>query len=165
MPELGTLNRKKIVALGGVASLARNCGTLKGKRLVWGCRAPIRGRALYRRLGRHPAPQIPLRAPDESGLNHVVEIDAHVAQAALEPPDMPSDVAANGRSGVSEPIALGDQHLQHLAAAHQEGIEGLGRIIGERPRLGLHTFGEEGEDGVGDGVGLGELARSGRPKG
>ena len=42
LPELGTLNRKQIAALVGVAPLARDSGTLKGKRLVWGGRAPVR---------------------------------------------------------------------------------------------------------------------------
>lgn len=46
LPELGTLNRKKIAALVGVAPLARDSGTLKGKRLVWGGRAHVRA-ALY----------------------------------------------------------------------------------------------------------------------
>jgi hypothetical protein len=35
---------------------------------------------------------------------------------------------------VLEAIALGDQHLQHLAPTGQERVEGLGRIIGQRPR-------------------------------
>jgi transposase len=42
LPELGTLNRKQIAALVGVAPLARDSGTLKGKRLVYGGRAPVR---------------------------------------------------------------------------------------------------------------------------
>lgn len=42
LPELGTLNRKQIAALVGVAPLARDSGTLRGKRLVWGGRAPVR---------------------------------------------------------------------------------------------------------------------------
>lgn len=46
LPELGTLNRKQIAALVGVAPLARDSGTLKGKRLVYGGRAPVRA-ALY----------------------------------------------------------------------------------------------------------------------
>lgn len=46
LPELGTLNRKQVAALVGVAPLARDSGTLKGKRLVWGGRAPVRA-ALY----------------------------------------------------------------------------------------------------------------------
>ena len=66
LPELGRLNRKQIAALVGVAPLARDSGTLRGKRVVWGGRAPVRAvlymgalvatrrnpalRAFYRRL-------------------------------------------------------------------------------------------------------------------
>ena len=42
LPELGRLNRKQIAALVGVAPLARDSGTLRGKRTVWGGRAPVR---------------------------------------------------------------------------------------------------------------------------
>jgi transposase len=42
LPELGTLPRKQIAALVGVAPLARDSGVRKGKRLVWGGRAPVR---------------------------------------------------------------------------------------------------------------------------
>jgi transposase len=42
LPELGQLNRKQIAALVGVAPLARDSGTLRGKRVVWGGRAPVR---------------------------------------------------------------------------------------------------------------------------
>jgi transposase len=46
LPELGHLNRKEIAALVGVAPHARDSGTLRGKRMVWGGRAPVRA-ALY----------------------------------------------------------------------------------------------------------------------
>lgn len=46
LPELGTLNRKQIAALVGVAPINRDSGTLRGKRSVWGGRAPMRA-ALY----------------------------------------------------------------------------------------------------------------------
>ena len=42
LPELGTLNRKKIAALVGVAPLNRDSGTMKGTRTCWGGRASIR---------------------------------------------------------------------------------------------------------------------------
>lgn len=42
LPELGALDRKKIAALVGVAPLARDSGTMRGKRRVWGGRAPVR---------------------------------------------------------------------------------------------------------------------------
>ena len=42
LPELGTLNRREIAALVGVASLNRDSGTMRGKRTVWGGRAQVR---------------------------------------------------------------------------------------------------------------------------
>lgn len=42
LPELGTLDRKAIAALVGVAPLNRDSGTLRGKRRVWGGRAYVR---------------------------------------------------------------------------------------------------------------------------
>ena len=46
LPELGTLDRKKIAALVGVAPFNRDSGTLRGKRTIWGGRANVRA-ALY----------------------------------------------------------------------------------------------------------------------
>lgn len=46
VPELGTLNRKQISALVGVAPLACDSGTRRGKRAVWGGRGQVRA-ALY----------------------------------------------------------------------------------------------------------------------
>lgn len=46
LPELGRLSHKEIAALVGVAPLNRDSGTLRGKRLVYGGRAPVRT-ALY----------------------------------------------------------------------------------------------------------------------
>ena len=66
LPELGTLDRRQIAALVGVAPFNRDSGTLRGKRTVWGGRARVRAtfymgalvasrynpviRAFYRRL-------------------------------------------------------------------------------------------------------------------
>ena len=41
-PELGTLNRREIAALIGVAPLANDSGTHRGKRYIWGGRAEVR---------------------------------------------------------------------------------------------------------------------------
>jgi transposase len=46
LPELGTLSHKQIATLAGVAPLARDSGTRRGKRMVWGGRAGVRT-ALY----------------------------------------------------------------------------------------------------------------------
>lgn len=41
-PVLGTLNRREIAALVGIAPFNRDSGTLRGKRTVWGGRAQVR---------------------------------------------------------------------------------------------------------------------------
>ncbi len=41
-PELGTLNRREIAALTGVAPLANDSGKHRGKRIIWGGRAEVR---------------------------------------------------------------------------------------------------------------------------
>jgi transposase len=42
LPELGRLNRRQIAALVGVAPLNRDSGHWRGRRQVWGGRAPVR---------------------------------------------------------------------------------------------------------------------------
>jgi len=42
LPELGHLSRHEIAALVGVAPMNRDSGTARGKRMVWGGRAPVR---------------------------------------------------------------------------------------------------------------------------
>jgi transposase len=42
LPELGTLDRKKIAALVGVAPFNRDSGRWKGKRVIWGGRSNVR---------------------------------------------------------------------------------------------------------------------------
>jgi len=42
LPELGTLDRKRIAALVGVAPFNRDSGTFRGRRAVWGGRSRIR---------------------------------------------------------------------------------------------------------------------------
>ena len=42
LPELGNLSRKQIAALVGVAPYTFESGKLKGKRCIWGGRAPVR---------------------------------------------------------------------------------------------------------------------------
>ncbi len=42
LPELGTLNRRRVAALVGVAPFNRDSDTLRGKRQIWGGRARLR---------------------------------------------------------------------------------------------------------------------------
>lgn len=46
MPELGQLTPKEVAALAGVAPFNKDSGQMKGKRQIWGGRAPVRA-ALY----------------------------------------------------------------------------------------------------------------------
>ena len=46
LPELGTLDRRKIAALVGVAPINRDSGSFRGRRMVMGGRASVRT-ALY----------------------------------------------------------------------------------------------------------------------
>ncbi len=46
LPELGTLDRRQVAALVGVAPFNRDSGILRGKRAVWGGRSRVGG-ALY----------------------------------------------------------------------------------------------------------------------
>ena len=42
LPELGTLNRRQIAALSGLAPFNRDSGKFRGKRAIWGGRAEVR---------------------------------------------------------------------------------------------------------------------------
>ena len=42
LPELGTISRKQVAALVGVAPYAFESGKFKGRRCIWGGRAPVR---------------------------------------------------------------------------------------------------------------------------
>ena len=53
LPELGSLNRKQIAALVGVAPLNRDSGTLRGKRTIWGGRAQVRTTLYMAALAAH----------------------------------------------------------------------------------------------------------------
>jgi len=57
LPELGTLGRKQIAALVGVAPFNRDSGTMRGRRAIWGGRSPVRA-VLYMctlvAIGRNP---------------------------------------------------------------------------------------------------------------
>ena len=46
LPELGSLDRRKIAALVGVAPFNRDSGIMRGRRTVWGDRAKVRA-SLY----------------------------------------------------------------------------------------------------------------------
>ena len=69
LPELGTLDRRQIAALVGVAPFNRDSGTRRGKRAVWGGRARVRATLYAQTAGcaqRHAQAWLPV-ARHESG--------------------------------------------------------------------------------------------------
>ena len=68
LPELGTLNRRQIAALVGVAHYNRDSGTLRGKRAVWGGRSRVRAVPLHGSVGSQPPqPCYPGLLPEAAG--------------------------------------------------------------------------------------------------
>ena len=69
LPELGTLDRRQIAALVGVAPFNRDSGTLRGKRTVWGRTRPgPRRPPVHGRVGSQPLqPRHPRLLPAAAG--------------------------------------------------------------------------------------------------
>ena len=68
LPELGTLDRRQVAALVGVAPFNRDSGTLRGKRTVWGGRARVRAAPLHGSVGSQPLqPRHPRLLPAAAG--------------------------------------------------------------------------------------------------
>ena len=87
LPELGQLNRRRIAALAGVAPLARDSGTLRGRRIVWGGPGSGAHGPLHERPGRHatkPPDSRLLSAPRVSG-----ETAVERQQPGVDPPVVP----------------------------------------------------------------------------
>ena len=53
LPELGSLNRKQIAALVGLAPFNRDSGSLRGSRCIWGRTRSGAARPVYGNRGRH----------------------------------------------------------------------------------------------------------------
>src|SRR2546426_7101589 len=84
LPELGTLRRQRLAALGGVAPCNRDSGTLRGRRTIWGGRAAVRAALFMATLcvntdasGPHSAqqPQVALLV-----LNQLVRLPRKITQ-------------------------------------------------------------------------------------
>lgn len=88
LPELGTLGRRQISKLVGVAPLADDSGPRKGKRRIWGGRADVRAVVLHVRAGGHtpqPGDQGFPQPPDRRGQTKEGGHRGVHAQAADDP--------------------------------------------------------------------------------
>ncbi len=106
--------------------------------------------------------QIFLLAPHGTRVDVAVKVLVNVTELALEPPDVLEDTVAYGRHRVLETIALGHQHPEDLAPPRQQAVESMGRLIGQRARLGPDALGEEGQGVSVDPIGLGQLTGGAR---
>ena len=78
LPELGTLHRRQIAALVGVAPFNRDSGTLRGKRTVWGGRAAGPRHPLHGCVGRQSLqPRDPVLLPAAAGGGQTEETGTH----------------------------------------------------------------------------------------
>ena len=71
----------------------------------------------------HALEQVVLGPPDGTPLDLIGEVLGDIVELALEPPDVLVDPVVQGAGREAEAVLLGDQHLQQLPAAGEEGIE------------------------------------------
>ena len=103
--------------------------------------------------------QIVLGPPHGTRPDARVQLTVQVGHAALEPADVLADVAAQVGGGHAQTVLLRDQHLEELAAPGQQGLQGLGGVIGEGPRRWPYALSEQRQDLGIDRVRLGQLPR------
>ena len=80
LPELGTMDRRQVAALVGVAPYNRDSGTLRGKRPVWGGRARVRAACIWEHWW--PAATIPSSETSTSGQQPLVRRRSWPSQPA-----------------------------------------------------------------------------------
>ena len=176
LPELGTLSRRQIAALVGVAPFNRDSGAWRGRRSIWGGRASVRAvlymatvaatranpaiRAFYQRLRRG-------RQALQSGVDRLHAQAAGVLQCPLSTPDhvgshhgltpaAPTQLLTDfGRrrpnpsasSGQVLPLPLERVEMEGLRAGRQTDGSGWFDTVLRRTPARLTTNGGAGDDG------------------
>ena len=111
LPELGSLDRRKIAALVGVAPFNRDSGTMRGRRTVWGGRAKVRASLYMAALvaARHnPVLQRFYERLVELGKPKKLALTGRHAQAAHHPqrhPERPKAMAKRLTNKTVAPLA------------------------------------------------------------
>ena len=134
LPELGSLDRRKIAALVGVAPFNRDSGTMRGRRTVWGGRAKVRA-SLYMAalVGRQAQPGSPalLRPPRRARQAQEARAHRRHAQAAHHPqrhPERPKAMAKRLTNKTVAPLALlGRDDGKRERPVGMNGVGGCGR--------------------------------------
>ncbi len=103
--------------------------------------------------------QLLLRAPDRTLPDRAAELVVQGGQAPIEPGQVRLDLLAHRLEGAAEAVLLGRAHREELPTARQQGVQRLRRGIRQWSGDGPHRFGELGQNGGIEGVGLRELAR------
>ena len=102
----------------------------------------------------HAAQQIGLGLVEGTGRDGVLQVAIDVGQALLEPPDVLADVALDRPPGKAQPVLLGGEHVDDLAATRQQALEELRSLVREWAGLGVDPLGEVGQDASVQGIGL-----------
>jgi transposase len=131
LPELGRLTRRKIAALVGVAPFNRDSGTLRGRRMVTGGRAPVR-RVLY--MATVTATR---RNPAIAAFYQRLRAAGRPAKVALRPcaSSSPSSTRSSGITAHGDPLDSQDSrsedaHARIVANDRLAGTKLVGKEIG-----------------------------------
>jgi len=130
VPELGHLHRKQIAALVGVAPLARDRGTLRGTRTVWGGPGAGAGGAVPgdpRGDPPHPGPSRVPRAPRDG--RHAEDSRAHRLHAPASHDPQRHDADEHHVAAERRAARLISRQL--LSSSDGSRAKRLGRLYGE----------------------------------
>ena len=106
----------------------------------------------------HTLEQLVLDPPERARGDELLQRVVRVRQTLFQPVNVAAEIGAHPAVAGGVALPLGVQHVEQLAATAKQGLQLLGRGIGERPHGRLDAGAEEGEDRGVDRVGLGESA-------
>jgi hypothetical protein len=69
--------------------------------------------------------------PDGACLDSAVQVVINIVELALKLTDVLDDAPADSRHGVLETVAFGAHHPEDLTPPRQQGVQGLGAVVGQ----------------------------------